>query len=124
MSGSLHESLVILAAPLICGLHPEQVDSLADHQLFGIVDGVWRQEARPAQDPGIINMEQAKDVSAGVHNREAGVVGGQNPVGAVGSNWETHTRDWDWWSVVRHIYSQCIHEITTLNNCVTFTILV
>lgn len=96
MSGSLRESLVILAAPLIRGLHPGQVDSLADHQLFGIVHGVWRQEARPAQDPGIINVEQAKDVSAGVHNREAGVVRGQNPVGAIGSDWERHTRDCDW----------------------------
>lgn len=88
-SGSLHESLVILAARLIRRLHPEQVDSLVDQQLFGVAHGVWRQEARPAQDPGVVDVEQAEDVGAGIHNGEAGVVGGQNPVGAVGSNWGT-----------------------------------
>lgn len=33
-------------------------------------------------------MEQAEDVGAGIHDGQTGVVGGQNPVGAVGSNWE------------------------------------
>lgn len=101
MSWSLHESLVILAALLICGLHPEQVDSLTDQQLFGVPHGIWRQEARPAEDPGVVDVEQAEDVCARVHNGEAGVVGGQNPVGAVGSNWEQKSQrqegdDHDW----------------------------
>lgn len=33
-------------------------------------------------------MEQAENVGARVDNGEVGVVGGQNPVGAVGGNWE------------------------------------
>lgn len=32
-------------------------------------------------------MEDAQDVSAGVDDRHAGVVGGQDPVGGVGSDW-------------------------------------
>lgn len=91
-SGSLHESLVILAAPLICGLHPGQVDSFAHQQLFGVVNGVWRQEARPAEDPGVVDVEYAEDVRARVHNGHAGVVSGQDPVGAVGSNWEQKSK--------------------------------
>lgn len=37
-------------------------------------------------------MEDAKDIGAGVDNREASVVCCQNPVGAVGSNWEQKTK--------------------------------
>lgn len=88
MTGYSSESLVILAACLICCLHPEQVDSFIDHQLFGVPHGLWRQEARPAEDPGVVDMEQAEDVRARVHNGQAGVVSGENPVGAVGGNWE------------------------------------
>lgn len=85
---SLRESLVILTACLIRSLHLEQVDSLVNQQLFGVAHRFWGQEARAAEDPGIVYVEQAEDVGARIHNGEAGVVGGQNPVGAVGSNWE------------------------------------
>lgn len=37
-------------------------------------------------------MEQAEDVRARVHDGQAGVVGGQDPVRAVGSNWEQRSR--------------------------------
>lgn len=119
MSWSLHESLVILAAHLICGLHPEQVDSLTDQQLFGVPHGVWRQEAWPAEDPGVVDVEQAEDVCARVHNGEAGVVGAQNPVGAVGSNWEQKSqrqerRSW-WLEYLTQIYSKFIYEINLCN---------
>lgn len=83
---SLHQSLVILAAHLICGLHPEQVDPFTDQQIFGVAHRLWGQEARAAEDPGIFDMEQAEDVRAGVHHGQSSVVGGQNQVWAVGSN--------------------------------------
>lgn len=86
MSGSLHESLVILAAALIGGLHPEQVDPFVHQQLFGVTHGLRRQEARPAEDPCVVDVKNVEDVSARVHDGCAGVVGGQNPVGGVGSN--------------------------------------
>lgn len=79
-------SLIILAARLICGLHPEQVHSLTDQQLLGEHHCVWRQEAWAAEDPGIVNVEQAENVSAWVHNSQLVVVGGENPVRAVGRN--------------------------------------
>lgn len=87
-SESLHESLGILAAHLIRGLHPVQVDSFADEHLFGEPYGLSRQEAWPAEDPGVVDVEQAEDVRAGVDDGHAGVVSGQDPVRAVGSNWE------------------------------------
>lgn len=90
------ETLVILAARLIRGLHPEQVDSLVDQQLFGVAHCFWGQEARAAEDPGVVDVEQAEDVGAGIHNGQTGVVGGQNPVGAVGSNWEMKEK-WSSW---------------------------
>lgn len=92
VTGSLHESLVVLAALLICGLHLGQVDSFVHQQLFGVVNGIWRQEARPAEDPGVVEVEYAEDVCARVHNGQAGVVSGQDPVGAVGSNWEQKSK--------------------------------
>lgn len=92
MTRSLHQSLVILAARLICGLHPEEVDSFGGQQVFGIPHCLRRQEAWPAEDPGVVDVEQAEDVRAGVHDGQTSVVSGQNPVWAVGSNWEQRSQ--------------------------------
>lgn len=89
---SLRGSLVVLAARLIRVLHLGQVDSFVHQQLFGVTHGLWRQEARPPEDPGELDVEQAEDVRARVHDGQAGVVGGQDPVRAVGSNWEQRSR--------------------------------
>lgn len=80
--------LVILATYLTGGFHPEHVDSLLVQQLFRILHSFVREEPRPAKNPGVVDMEDAKDIGAGVDNRKASVVCCQNPVGAVGSNWE------------------------------------
>lgn len=83
----LRESLVILAARLVRDLHLGQVDSLVHHQLYGVIHRFCRQEARAPEDPGVVHVEQAENVGARVDNSNAGVVGGQNPVWAVGGNW-------------------------------------
>jgi len=83
-AAGLHGSLDILAACLDCGLHLVQVDAFLHHQTLGVVHGLRRQEARPAEDPGVVDVEDAQDVDAGVHHGHAGVVGGQDPVRAVG----------------------------------------
>lgn len=80
--------LVVLAAGLHCGLHPVQADALVHQQLFSVAYCLLRQEAWASQDPGIVDVEDPQDVGAGVHDSHAGVVGGQNPVRAVGSDWE------------------------------------
>lgn len=87
-SHDLQESLVILAARLFSGLHPSQVDSFADQQLLGVPHAFWRQEARAAENPGVVDVEHMEIVLAGVDDRQSGVISGQNPVWAVGSNWE------------------------------------
>lgn len=85
-------SLVVLAARLVRELQPGQVDSLVHHQLYGVIHRFCRQEARPPEDPGEIHVEEAEDVGAGVDDGHAGVVGGQNQVGAVGGNWGKDTK--------------------------------
>lgn len=84
----LRRPLVVFAARLVGGLHPGQVDALVGHQLLGVVHGFIRQEAGAAQDPGKVDVEDAQDVGAGVDDGHAGVVGGQDPVGGVGGDWE------------------------------------
>lgn len=84
--------LVVLAARLVGGLHPEQVDVLAHQQLLGVPHGLAGQEARAAQDPGVVDVEDAEDVGAGVDDGHGGVVGAQDPVGAVGGDWEQGRR--------------------------------
>lgn len=84
----LRRPLVVLAARLVGGLHPEQVDALVHQQLLGVPHGVVGQEAGAAQDPGVVDVEDTQDVGAGVDDGHAGVVGGQDPVGGVGGDWE------------------------------------
>lgn len=95
-SARLREALVLLAARLVRDLHLGQVDSLIYHQLDGVIHGFCRQEARPREDPGEIHMEEAENVGARVDNCHAGVVGGQNQVGAVGGNCGKDT-EWERW---------------------------
>lgn len=83
--------LDVLAARLICGRHPEEVDSFFEQHILGVSHSVRRQKARAAEDPGVVDVKQAEIVLAAVHDRHAGVVGCQNPVWTVGSNWETMT---------------------------------
>lgn len=49
---------------------------------------LWRQIGRPGKNPAVVEMEYAKDVCAGVHDRQAGVVSSQNPVWHIWSDWE------------------------------------
>lgn len=109
------ETLVILAARLIRGLHPVQVDSLVDHQLFGVAHRFWGQEAWAPEDPGVVDVEQAEDVGAGIHDGQTGVVGGQNPVGAVGSNWEM-TEKWSSWGLGG--FWLCVIFIHKIDSCI------
>lgn len=44
------------------------------------------QDAGAAKDPGIVYVEDPHDICAGVDHSHTGIVGGQDPVWAVGSN--------------------------------------
>lgn len=103
-TGGLHRYLVVPAARLICELHPRQVNSFADHQVLGVANRLRGQDARAAEDPGEVDVEDAQDVGAGVHDGQTGVVAGQDPVLAVGRNWGQRSkrrrgkiRRWWWW---------------------------
>lgn len=86
------ELLLILAARLVGVPHLEQVDSLVHQQLSGVIHGLVWQESSAAQDPGVLHVEDAEDIIAGVHDRQAGVICTQHPVRTVGSNWEDTQR--------------------------------
>lgn len=85
---ALQPFLIVLAARLIGDFHPGQVDALVHQQLLGVQHRFQGQEPRAAEDPRVFDAEQTQDVRAGVDHRQAGVVGGQNPVRTVGGDWE------------------------------------
>lgn len=73
---TVHQSLVVFAAKLISAFHLEQVDAFTDQQIFGVAESVRRQETWPAENPGIVHVEDAEKVRAGVNHGHTGVVSG------------------------------------------------
>lgn len=106
MLGPCCGPLGVLAARLICGLHPVQVDPFLGQQLLGVSHGLPRQEARAAEDPGVVVVEDVEDAGAGVDDGQAGVVSGQNQVRAVGRNWEQKTEIF----LKSNVYEMFSHE--------------
>lgn len=75
-----------ISAVLDRGLHPADVDSFSDQQLFGVTHGWWRRLGRAGKNPGVVDVEEVEEAGARVNHGQAGVVGGQNPVGSVRSD--------------------------------------
>lgn len=75
---------VICTSSLICGDQLAQWDSGILQEPRGVPHGLLGQNAGPGQDPGIVHVEEAQEVCAGVHHGHAGVVRVEHPVCAPG----------------------------------------
>lgn len=82
----LEKTVPVISAVLDRGLHPADVDSFSDQQLFGVTHGRWRRLGRAGKNPGVVDVEEVEEAGARVNHGQAGVVGGQNPVGSVRSD--------------------------------------
>lgn len=94
--------VLLVTALLVRGDHFADVDVVGGEHDLGTVDGGCRQCACAPKDPGKVDVEQPKNVSAGVDHGRGHIVSVQDPVRAVGGKVREADPKLGWLSDILH----------------------